>query len=151
LAIENMLIDQLNSDLKQAQLARDEVKVSTLRLLLSEIKNAQITKGEALSDEEVVSVMQKEVKKRKEASVGFRQGNREDQALKEEAEAQILNFYLPAQLEIEELTKVVEDTINELGAKSVSEMGSVIGKVMAKVAGRADGSQVSQIVKEKLS
>jgi uncharacterized protein len=151
LAIENMLIDQINSDLRQAQLARDEVKVSTLRLLLSEIKNAQIIKGEALSDKEIVSVMQKEVKKRKEASVGFRKGSREDQALAEEAEAQILSFYLPAQMKIEELTKLIEDTINELGAKSISEMGTVIGKVMAKVAGRADGSQVSQIVKEKLS
>src|SRR3989344_8227687 len=103
-----MLIDQLNSDLKQAQLARDEVKVSTLRLLLSEIKNAQIQKGADLSDEEITQVIQHEVKKRKEAAAGFRTGDREEAALKEETEQRLLEGYLPDQLTIEELTKIVE-------------------------------------------
>lgn len=145
-----MLINQIQEDLKEAQLARDEVKVSTLRLLLSEIKNAEIAKGGSLSDEDVVSVIQKEVKKRKEAAEGFRSGGREEQAQKEETEMAVLQGYLPAQLSSEELTKLVEDTINELGAKTITDMGKVMGVVMGKVKGQADGGQVSALVKEKL-
>ncbi len=146
-----MLMDQLPKDLKTAQLARDEVKVSTLRLLLSEIKNAEISKGSELSDSEIVSIVQREVKKRKEAAVGFRSGGREEQALKEESESKILEAYLPSQLSNEELTKIVQDSINEVGASSIQDMGKVMGIVMGKVAGRADGGAVSNLVKEKLS
>ncbi len=138
-------------DLKNAQLARDEIKVSTLRLLLSEIKNAEISKGEELKIEEIISIIQREVKKRKEAAEGFRGGGREQQAQKEEAESRILEGYLPAQLNIEELTKLVEDTINELGATSMQDIGKVMGAVMGKVLGRADGGMVSQLVKERLT
>lgn len=145
------LIDQLQQDLKQAQLARDETKVSTLRLLLSEIKNAQIKKGEPLSDEDMVSVIAREVKKRKEASAGFRSGGREEQAQKEEQELNILQNYTPAQLSSEELTKIVEDTINEVGAKSIQDFGKVMGEVMGKVKGQTDGGAVSVLVKEKLT
>ena len=145
------MVDKLQTDLKEAQLARDETRVSTLRLLLSEVKNAQIAKGSELSDEDIVSVIQKEVKKRKEAAAGFRSGGREDSALKEESELKILQYYLPAQMSIEELTKVVESSINELGATSITDMGKVIGAVMNKVKGRSDGGLVSQIVKMKLS
>lgn len=145
-----MLIDQIQSDLKEAQLQKDEVKVSTLRLLLSELRYAQINKNGELSDAEVVTVIQKELKKRKEAAVGFRQGGREDAAIKEEAEAAILAVYLPTQLSDEELTKIVEEAINETGASSVSDMGKVISQVMSKVAGQAEGARVSSLVKEKL-
>ncbi len=146
-----MLLDKLQSDLKSSQLARDEIKVSTLRLLLSEIKNAEIAKGGSLTDEEIVSIVQKEVKKRKEAIVGFRSGSREDQAQKEEAEEVVLKSYLPAQLSSEELTKIVEKTINETRAVSIQDMGKVIGKVMGEVKGQAEGSVVSALVKERLS
>lgn len=149
--MSNMLIEKIQIDLKQAQLARDEVKVSTLRLLLSEIKNAEIQKGSSLEDPDIVIIIQKEAKKRKEAASGFRSGGREDQAKKEEAELKILQSYLPSQMSNEELTKVVEETITEIGATSVSEMGKVIGAVMGKVAGSSDGSSVSAIVKQKLS
>lgn len=145
-----MLLDQIQSDLKEAQLARDEVKVSTLRLLLSEIKNKEISKGGVLSDEEIVAIIQREVKKRKEAAAGFRSGGREESAVKEELEAKVLEAYLPSQLGTEELTKIVEETITELGASSISDMGKVIGAVMGKVKGRADGGIVSQLVKSKL-
>lgn len=148
------MVDKILKDLKEAQLARDEVKVSTLRLLISEIKNAQINKGssgEQLSDDEVVSVIAREVKKRKESAVGFRSGNREEQALKEEAEGSILQSYLPEQLSTEELTKIVQESINEIGATTVSDMGKVIGLVLGKVKGKAEGSAVSTIVKEMLS
>ena len=145
------LTGQISSDLKEAQLARDEIKVSTLRLLLSEIHNTQIQKGADLLDEDVVSVVQKEAKKRKEAILGFRSGGREEQAKKEEAELAILESYLPKQLSNEVLTKIVEDSINEVGAKSLADMGKVMGMVMSKVKGQADGNTVSSIVKEKLS
>lgn len=145
------MVDKIQSDLKEAQLAKNEIKVSTLRLLLSEIKNAEIAKGNPLSNEDIVSVVQKEVKKRKEAAIGFRSGGREEAARKEEAESLILEGYLPAQLSNEELTKIVETTITDLGATSISEMGKVIGAVMGKVKGRTDGGSVSSIVKDKLS
>lgn len=145
------MVDKIQSDLKEAQLSRDEVKVSTLRLLLSEIKNTEISKGGALSDEDIISVVQKEVKKRKEAAIGFRSGGREEAAQKEEAESLILENYLPTQLSNEELTKTVESTITELGATSISDMGKVIGAVMGKVRGQADGGSVSSIVKDRLS
>ena len=155
-----MLLDQIQTDLKNAQLARDETKVSTLRLLLSEIKNGEIAKGGPLSEGDMISVIQREVKRRKEAAAGFRAGGREESAVKEEQEARVLETYLPAQISTEELTKLVEDTISEAcqlalvngSAKpSLQDMGKIIGLVMGKVKGRADGSQVSSIVKERLS
>lgn len=146
-----MLIDRILKDLKQSQLNKDETKTSTLRLLLSEVKNAQIAKGGDLTDEEIIVIAQKEVKKRKEAAVGFRQGGRETGAQKEEAELKILEGYLPAALSNEELTKLVQDTINESGAKTIADMGKVMGVVMGKVKGQADGGVVSALVKEKLS
>ncbi len=158
------MVAKLQEDLKQAQLAHDEIKVSTLRLLLSEIKNAEIAlrlrslrgdsvePGQAtISDEDIVQILQREVKKRTEAAAGFRSGGREEQAQKEEAELKVLQSYLPAQIEVGELTKIVEDTINEVGATSISDMGRVMGAVMGKVKGQADGATVSALVKEKLS
>ena len=149
------MVDKLQNDLKAAQRARDEIKVSTLRLLLSEIKNAQIAKNEDLPEEDLISVLQREAKKRKEAVLSFRAGGREQSAQKEETELAILQNYLPEALSEalsnEELTKLVEDNINELEANSLQDMGKVIGAVMAKAAGRADGAAVSALVKQKLS
>ncbi len=145
-----MLVSDIQNDLKQAQLQRDELKVSVLRMLLAEIHNSIIAKGSPLTDADMVVVVQKEVKKRKEAAAGFRQGKREETAQKEEKEAKILGDYLPAQMSDEELTKVVEDSIKEVGANSIADMGKVIGLVMSKVAGQAEGSRVSSLVKEKL-
>ncbi len=146
-----MILDQIQESLKQAQLARDEVKVSTLRLLLSEVKNSEIAQGHTLSDEEVKEVVGREAKKRREAAAGFRSGGREEQALKEEAELKILEGYLPTQLSDEELTSMVEQAITEVGAKSLADIGKVMQAVMGKAKGQADGSKVSSIVKQKLS
>lgn len=145
------MLDRIQTDLKNAQLARDEIKVSTLRLLLSEVKNGEIAKGESLSGEDIVSVIQREVKKRKEAAEAFRSGDREEAAVREEAELKVLESYLPAQMSSEELTKLVEDTITELGVSSIADMGRVMGVVMGKVKGQADGTTVSNLVKERLS
>lgn len=146
-----MLLDQVQLDLKNAQLARDEIKVSTLRLLLSEIRNGEIAKGNQLTDKDVILIIQREVKKRKEAAAGFRQGEREESAQKEELEAKVLETYLPDQLSNEELTKLVDEAINEVGANSVQDMGKVMEVVMGKVGVRSDGGTVSALVKEKLT
>lgn len=145
-----MLFDQIKDDLKKAQLARDEITTSTLRLLLSEINNFRISKGEDLTGQDILTVVQKEVKKRKEAAVGFRTGGREDQAAKEESEARVLQKYLPEQISDEELTKIVEDIINSIGAKSLADIGRVMSLVMSKVGQRVDGTRVSILVKAKL-
>jgi len=132
-------------------LAKDEVKVSTLRILISEINNLRIQKNGEVTDSDIISVVQKEVKKRKEAAEGFRKGDREESASKEEAEAKILEAYLPSQLSDEELTKIVQDSINKLGANSISDMGKVISMVMGQAGQQAEGGRVSTLVKEKLS
>lgn len=146
-----MLISKLQEDLKQSQLARDEVKVSTLRMLLSEIKNSEILKQKELTDDEILQVTTREAKKRRESITSFRSGNREDLALKEEAELKILKEYMPTQISDEELTKLVKETITELGANSIQDMGNVMSVVMGKVKGQADGGRVSELVKIKLN
>ena len=146
-----MLFENIQEQLKQAMLAKDEVKVGTLRMLVSEIRNAQIARGHDLSDEEILEVVAKEVKKRKEAALGFRQGGREESALQEEAELKVLEGYLPEQMSDEELTKIVEEAITRTGASAVSDMGKVIGMVMGQVKGQAEGSRVSALVKQRLS
>ncbi len=146
-----MLKDRIQKDLQEAQLNKDENKVSTLRLLLSEIRYAEINSGGEIDDAGVVGVVQKEIKKRREAAEGFKKGGRDEQAQKEEAELEILSPYLPAQLSDEELDKIIGEAIAQTGASAISDMGKVIGVVMGKVAGQAEGARVSAKVKEKLS
>lgn len=149
--VTNMLFLNIRKDLNEAQLAKDAVKVSVLRLLLSEIKNAEIDKRGDLTEDDIISVIQKEAKIRREAAEGFRLGQREEQAQKEEAELKILESYLPAQLSNEQLTIIIEESIKEVGAKGIADMGKVMGVTMGKVKGEADGNSVSNIVREKLS
>jgi uncharacterized protein len=144
--------DKLREDLKQAQLNRDELKVSTLRLLLSELTYAKVAKKvEVLSDEDITAAILKAVKQRKESIESFKSGNREDLASKEEAELGILQGYLPQQMSDEELTKVVEEAITKTGASSMQDMGKVIGMVMGQVGAKAEGAKVSGLVRERLA
>lgn len=152
-------LTQVQKDLKEAQLARNEIKVGTLRLLLSELNYARIAKGEDLTEQEFISVVQKELKKRKEAAEAFKGGGRAESAEKEETEGKILEVYLPSQLSDEELTKIVEEVISEAcqlalvtdsEKPSLQDMGRIIRLVMDKVRGQADGVRVSWLVKEKL-
>lgn len=153
------MLDKLREDLKQAQLSRDEIKVSTLRLLISEIKNAEIKKGADLDEPEIEQVIARELKKRKEAILGFRQGGREEAAQKEESEAKILESYLPPQLSDEELTNLVTeamseaptDAVNKSGAKEGLQIGQIIGMVISKAGGKVDGTRVAAKVKELLA
>ncbi len=142
--------DTIRQDLKTAMLAKDETAVSTLRMLLSEIKYAEVAKGQ-ISNQDIVAVVQKELKKRREAAEGFRKGGREEAATKEEAEAKILEKYLPAQLSDEELQSLVDEVIKEIGATSMADMGKVISQVMAKAGQSAEGSRISALVRQHLA
>lgn len=141
---------QFEADLKSAQLAKDELTTATLRLLLSELKYAEIAKSADLTDQEIVALIQREVKKRRESILAFRNGNRPEMAERESRELEILEKYLPEQISDLELTNLIETTITELGATTMADIGKVIAAVMPKVAGRADGSRVSGLVRSKL-
>lgn len=143
--------DQIRQDLKQAMLAKDETALLTLRSLLSEIKYLEVAKGELPSDQDIIGVVQKELKKRREAAEGFRKGDREESAAKEEAEAKVLEKYLPAQLSDEELQNLVDEAINEVGASSMADMGKIIPSVMSKAGQGAEGSRISAMVRQKLT
>lgn len=146
-----MTLESIQSDLRQAQLDRDEVKVATLRLLISEVKNLQIQKGGEITEDDIIVVIKKELKKRQESITLYEGAGRGELAEKEKGEAEILKDYLPEQLSTEELTKIVEDSINELGAKTIADMGRVIGKVLSVAGSQADGGEVSKLVREKLA
>lgn len=142
---------KLRDDLKSAMLAKENVKVATLRLLLSELTYAKVAKGvDVLPDTDIITVVQKEVKKRKESIESFKNAGRTELASKEEAELEVLQQYLPSQISDEELTKVVEEVINNMGASTPTDMGKVIGAVMSKVGQSAEGSRVSALVRSKL-
>lgn len=143
------LKDKITTDMKEALKGGEQgkLKLSTLRLLLSEIKNGEIAKKKELSDEEIVGVVSKEIKKRKEAVEQYQKGNRPELAAKEKKEAKILQEYLPEQLSDDELKTIIQETIEEMGVSGLGEMGKVMGAVMSKVKGRAEGSRVSEVVK----
>ncbi len=146
-----MLEDQIKSDLKQAMLDRDESRTMTLRMLISEINNAKIQKGEELADSDIITVVQKEVKKRREASLAFKNGGRDESSQKEDEEAKILEAYLPAQMSDEELGSLIGSVIEELGATQMSDMGKVMASLKEKVGASADPSKLSQMVRERLN
>ena len=137
----------LTDSLKQ----KDEIKTSTLRLVISEIGNARIAKGGDLTDEDIAQVIAKEAKKRQESIAAFVKGERQDLAEKEEKELSILKTYLPAQIAQDELIKIVDLAIAEAGARDMKDLGKVMSQVLSQVKGRADGGTVASIVKSKLS
>jgi uncharacterized protein YqeY len=141
------LQDRISQEIKAAMLARDADRLSTLRLLKSAVGYAQIErKNENLSDAEIVVIVQKEVKKRRDAITQYEQGGRPESAAKEKAEVTVLEGFLPQPLSADELQQMVRATIQELGAVSKKEMGAVIKAVQAKAAGRADGKTISGLV-----
>lgn len=144
------LFEQIQADLTTFLRAKDEIATSTLRLLLSNIHNAEIAKGSNLIDSEVLLQITKDAKRHRESIEAYASANRNDLAEKEQKELAILEKYLPEQLKEEELSKIVEEEIKTLGADQIKDMGKVMAQVMAKVKGRADGGVVSAIVKSKL-
>ena len=145
------LIGRLEDDLRDAMLARENERRDALRLILSSLRSAEKDLQRELSDDEELQVLQRERKRRIEAAEAFREGGREEQAQKEEAELAILEEYMPEPLNEEDLERIVDDAIAENGATSMRDMGRVMADVMPQIAGRADGSFVSQLVREKLA
>jgi uncharacterized protein YqeY len=144
------LLEQINSDFLVVYKAHDELKVSVLRLLKSALKNAEIAKKEPLNNDDIILVLKREAKQRRESIEAYNTGNQEEMAAKEESELKIISGYLPEELSKKEVEKIVESKISQLGATSPSQTGQVIGAVMAENKGKIDGSLVSQIVRDKL-
>ena len=145
------LIEQLESEVKQATLARDGPRRDALRLILASLRTAEKDLQRPLSNDEELQVLQRERKRRQEAAEAFRAGGREEQAAGEEAELAVLEEFMPEPISEEELERIVDDAIAENGATSLRDMGRVMADVMPQIAGRADGSAVGQLVREKLA
>ena len=145
------LIAEIESQLKDAMRERDDARRDALRLILSSLRGAEKELQRELSEDEELQVLQRERKKRLQAAEAFRSGDREEQAEKEEAELDVLEEFMPEPLSEEEIEEIVDDVIAEVGATSMRDIGRVMADVMPQVAGRADGSAVSQLVREKLA
>jgi uncharacterized protein len=145
------LKEKLTEDSKAALKSGDKLRLSTIRMLLSEIKNAEIAKREDLTDEELMSIARREARKRREAIEEFGKGGRQDLVDKETYELGVLEEYLPSQMSDEEVSRIVEETIAEVGATSPADLGKVMGALMPKVKGKADGKKVNQLVRDMLS
>jgi uncharacterized protein len=145
------LIARIEGELREATLARNSERRDALRLILSALRGAEKELQRPLKDDEELQVLQRERKRRTEAAEAFRTGGREEQAAAEEQELAVLEEFMPEPLTEEEIEEIVDDVIAEVGATSMRDLGRVMADVMPQIAGRADGSTVSQLVREKLA
>jgi len=145
------LVERVEDELRAARLARDDDRRDALSLILNALRDAQKELQRPLSDDEELQVFQRERKRRVEAAEAFRAGGREERAEDEEFELEVLEEFMPEPLSEDELEEIIDDVISEVGATSIRDMGRVMAGVMHQVSGRADGSTVSQLVKEKLA
>ena len=147
------LKEKLQNDLTAAMRARDEIKSSTIRMILTSIKNEEVSGKEArdLSDAEVITVLSREAKKRREAAEAFDQAGAKDRADQERAEGVVIAEYLPKQLSEDEIKALIAEVIAETGANSPAQMGLVMKSLQSKTAGKADGGLVSSLVKAALA
>jgi len=145
------LIKRIETELTDAIRAHDELRRDTLRLILAALRSAEKKLLRPLSGDEELQVLQRERKRRIEAAEAFRAGNRPERAEREEAELKILEEFMPRPLSQEELEEIVDNVIAEVGATSMRDLGRVMADVMPQVSGRADGSVVSQLVREALA
>jgi len=149
---KNMSLNQrIAEDLKLAMKAKDSIRLSCLRMIRSSSKNLQVEKRRELTDEEIQAVVSSLIRKGKEATKEFRNGNREDLALKEEKEVEIFYEYLPQQLTPEKIEENIRQIISELSAESPKDMGNVMKAAMARMAGQVQGKEVNEIVKKLLT
>ncbi len=155
MSVMSTLKDQLRADLTTAMKARDQVRSSTLRMVLAAVANAEVAGKTAreLSDDEVVTVLAAEAKKRREAAAAFDDGGREESAAKERAEAEVIAVYLPEQLDDAEIERIVAAAVESTGAagEGMKAMGKVMGVVQPQVKGRADGAAVAAEVRRQLA
>ena len=145
------LIARIEDELETAMRERDATRRDALRLILANLRSAEKELQRPLHDDEELQVLQRERKRRTEAAEAFRAGDREEQAEDEERELAVLEEFMPEPLTEDELEEIVDDAIAEVGATSMRDIGRVMADVMPQVAGRADGSAVSQLVREKLA
>ena len=145
------LIKEIDDEIKDAMRARDAERRDALRLIVNALKNTEKDLQRPLSEDEELQVLQRERKRRVEAADAFRAGGREEQAEAEERELEILEEFMPEPLSEDEIEEIVDDVIAEVGATSMGDLGRVMADVMPQIAGRADGSVVSQLVREKLA
>ena len=148
---EAELKQKLMDDLKQAMRGGDKVRRSVIRLVMAAIKNAEIARQAALDDTDILGIIAKEVRQRRESIEAFRLGNRHDLVAQEEAELAILNEYLPRQMTREEIIVAARRVIEEVGAQGPADKGKVMPKLIAQLKGRADGREINAVVTELLS
>ena len=144
-------MEKITEDLKQAMKSGDDTRRSTLRLLLSAIHNAEIAKQSELDDGDILAVIAKEIKQRKESIEAFKAGNRQDLVIKEEAEKKVLEPYMPPQMSREELIQTARRVIQEVGARGPGDKGKVMPKLMGELKGKADGREINTVVTELLA
>ncbi|WP_053219126.1 GatB/YqeY domain-containing protein [Virgibacillus senegalensis] len=146
------LVEHLNQDMKQAMKNKDKQTLSVIRMVKASLQNEAIKLGkDELSEEEELTVLSRELKQRKDSLQEFKEAGRDDLAEKLDDEIKVLQAYMPKQLTEEELEQIVQETIQEVGATSKKDMGSVMSAIMPKVKGQADGSQVNRLVQKHLS
>jgi uncharacterized protein YqeY len=144
------LTEKLAEDMKQAMKSKDKIRLSVIRMVRTAIKNAEIDQQKTLTDDEVLAVINKELKQRRDSLEAFESAGRTDLVEEVKAEIEVLIGYLPKQLTEEELKSIVQATIQEVGATSKADMGKVMAALMPKVRGRADGKVVNQMVQQLL-
>jgi hypothetical protein len=145
------LEDKIRENVKESLRHRDKARVSILRLVLSEIKNAEIAQHQPLNDDQILGVIGREVKRHRESIELFRKGNRNDLVAQEEVELNILMEYLPRQMSRQEIMTAAKQVIAEVGAKEIGDKGKVMSQLMPQLRGKADGKEVSEVVLELLS
>lgn len=148
--MEAALKQKLQENLKQAMRNRDRLRSSVIRLILAGIKNAEIAKREVLDDADILGIITKEVRQRKESILAFRQGNRQDLVDIEEAEMAILAEYLPEQMSREDIVAAVGNVIKEIGAQGLQDKGKVMARLMPQLKGKADGRDINAVATELL-
>lgn len=144
------IADRLSGQIKEAIKAGDRTRLQTLRLLATSVRNREIELGRDLTEEDLVEVATREVKRRKEAAEAYERGGRPDRAEQERAEQAVLDAFLPEQLSEEEVRAAVEEAVAATGASGPEDLGRVMGQVMGRLKGRVDGGEVSRVVRERL-
>ena len=145
------LQERLSEDLKDAMRQKDEIRRSTIRFVRAAIHNQEIDKGDALNDDEIIGVLSRMVRQHQESISEFKKADRQDLVGKEEAELRIIREYMPEQIPEEKLAELAREAISQTGASGPGDFGKVMGILMPQLRGRADGAQVSSVVRQLLS
>lgn len=142
--------DKILQDMKASMKSGDKLVVQTLRMVRSQFKNAAIASGEELTEEDLMVVLSKEAKRRKDSQTMYLEGGRQDLADQEARELEIISSYLPKAMSEDELSQIIDEAVTATGAQSMKEMGKVMGFIMPKVKGKADGTIIQEMVRKKL-